>query len=87
MPKTTSPVIDIDALLVANVKRLPGGKCTVGSFYATIDPAVVAKIEQAMANMDRYSAVGLVAILEGCGYTGGRSPVERHRRKGCACPK
>jgi hypothetical protein len=81
--------VDIDALLSANTKTKPGGRCMVGTVLAKLDgldKPTKAKLMAALADRERFSADGLAAVFTGLGYEMSRSPVERHRRGQCQCP-
>jgi hypothetical protein len=78
--------VDIDALLSANTKTKPGGRCMVGTVLAKLDKPTRTKVEQALDDRERFSADGLAAVFTGLGYEMSRSPVERHRRGQCQCP-
>lgn len=80
-----APKIDIDGLLAANTRRVPGGSCTVGTALATMDPPTRAKIEAALDDRVKFSNVGLKAVLNQLGHEVGTSSVERHRARGCKC--
>lgn len=77
---------DIDALLDANAKAKPGGRCMVGTALAKLDAATVTKLTAALADRERFSAQGLAKVFTALGGDMSRAPVERHRRGDCQCP-
>jgi hypothetical protein len=80
--------VDIDKLLSANVKKKSGTKCMVGSALAKLDSATKAKLVAAIADHDRFTAQGIASVFTSLsGLEMSRSPVERHRRGDCQCPK
>lgn len=82
-----STTVDIDALLGANTRSKPGGRCYVGDALARLDPDTAAKVRDALADRGRYTATGLAAVFSQLGEPVSRSPLERHRRGDCQCPK
>tara|TARA_R110000868_G_scaffold292879_1_gene553390 strand:+ start:474 stop:713 length:240 start_codon:yes stop_codon:yes gene_type:complete len=72
-----------DALATVLASK-PGPKCTVSRLLAKLDPAERADYEAALAN-DELSAVTICKAFALEGHSVSRSPVERHRRGGCAC--
>lgn len=83
MSKTRTAGIDLDALLQANRKQLPGPRCTVCVALSEADAATRTKLQAALDDPLNFPAKGLGKVFTTLGYTMGPSPVERHRRAEC----
>ena len=85
MPKPET--VNLDALLAEHVRKPKGTQCSVAGTLALLDPAARAKFEAAIADEDRYAAVGLAdALTKFSGRRTTANTVSRHRRRNCLCP-
>lgn len=62
----------------------PGPVCTVGRMISKLDPTERPDYEAALADGD-ISAATICKAFALEGHPISRSPIERHRRGGCAC--
>lgn len=77
--------LDVDAILAANTRARPGGKCGIAQVFARMDAATVNKLTAALDDQDGFAASGLVRSFIALGHAMSRSTVERHRRGDCVC--
>jgi hypothetical protein len=90
MAKTTG--VDIDAIINANQRGPAGPKCRICVALDLMPADVRAKVEQAMADRERFGNRNIGDIINAIGVrssTGmpiqvGLNGVDRHRRGGCS---
>lgn len=77
------PSVDIDAILANNVRKRPGGTCSLCAALAEMPADWRAKFEAAIDDRKRYSAQSLLDAFDRIGVTLARNTVDRHRRREC----
>jgi hypothetical protein len=93
MAKTTG--VDIDAIINANQRGPVGPRCNVCAALDRMAADVRAKVEQAMADRDRFGNRNITDIINAIGVTSasgmpievGHNGVTRHRNSACAATR
>jgi hypothetical protein len=85
MRKTPKPAprggLTLEVFRAAN--RSPGVHlCTLSAFVRTLSAADQEAVREAFAD-PTIQAAAITSTLNDCGFRGGRSIVQRHRREGC----
>jgi hypothetical protein len=62
-----------------------GGKCSVYVLLQTLEPGLLAELNEALDS--RVESTALSKALIARGYDIRREPLQRHRRGECACPR
>ena len=83
MSKPKSTGVDIDAILAENVRKGPGGTCSVCAALAAMPAEWRQKFDAAINDRDRFSAASLIGAFERIDVHLNRGAVERHRRREC----
>lgn len=75
------PEIDLDAMLLEAMPKLPGNRCTICVALDQLsDDETGRRIRAAINERETYTSDGLVRILVALGCEVTRSSMERHRR-------